>query len=115
MTMRRLCVVLGVVTLALGQSDQSSEPKGPAKGYVPDAMTAAKVVEAVLIPIYGQDSIDSEHPLRAVLKDDIWTVTTTSPCEGPQKANPRTICYGGGALVKLSKTDARILSVTHYK
>lgn len=121
MAIRRLCVVLALSTLALGQNRQSSDPKGPdagyvpATGFVPDATTAVKIAEAVLVPIYGQGQIDSEHPLRAVLKNDIWTIETTSPCEAARGANPGSICYGGGAVVKLSKTDARILFVTHYK
>lgn len=86
----------------LGQNRQSIAPKGPANGYVPDATTAMKIAEAVLIPIYGQGQIDSEHPLHAVLKDDVWTVETTSPCDAARKANPGTMCYGGGAVVRLA-------------
>ena len=88
MAIRPLCVALALVALVLAQGHRSSEPAVgyvPARGYVPDATTAVKVAEAVLIAIYGQDKIDSEHPLRAVLKDDIWTVETTSPCEAAQK------------------------------
>jgi len=44
----------------------------PKDGFVPDAKTAVAIAEAVLIPIYGKEQINSEKPLKANLKDGIW-------------------------------------------
>ncbi len=90
------------VTLASSYSPTGFIPK---EGFVPDKKTAMAVAEAVLIPIYGKKQIESEKPLRANLKDGIWTVTGTLP-DG---------WVGGVAVVKLSKQDARIIDVIHYK
>ena len=116
MGMRLLCVVLALLaSLTIGLNRPSTTPKGPANGYVPDATTATKIAEPVLIPVYGEKQIASERPFHATLKDEVWTVETTSPCEAAQEARAGTVCYGGGAVVKLSKTDARILFMMHYK
>ena len=47
-------------------------------GYVPDSKTAVKIAEAVLIPVYGENQIESERPFEATLKDNIWTVIVRS-------------------------------------
>ena len=39
----------------------------PAGGYVPDALTAVKIAEAVLVPVYGEQKIASERPFKAKL------------------------------------------------
>lgn len=77
----------------------------PKNGFVPDEKTAVAVAEAILIPIYGKEQIDSERPLKAKLKNDIWIVQGSLP-EG----------YDGGvAEVGLSKRDAGIIFVEHTK
>jgi hypothetical protein len=70
---------------------------------VPDAATAVKIAEAVLIPIYGEKQITSEKPLVATLHNGIWTVVGTLPPD----------VEGGVALVEISRRDARILRMTH--
>jgi hypothetical protein len=82
----------------------------PKEGYVPDSTTAVKVAEAVLIPVYGKRQIESEEPFNATLKDGVWIVRGNLPCP-----DPKTSCEGGVAEVKISKNDARILSMIHYK
>ncbi len=62
-----------VVVLACSDFGQSAKP---AKGFVPAAGTAIRIVEAVLIPIYGK-AVAGEVPFTAKLKDGIWTVTAT--------------------------------------
>ena len=77
----------------------------PPHGYVPDAATAIKIAEAILIPIYGQEVIDSEKPLHATLTKGIWTVG------GSLKEG-----YDGGvAVVRLRQKDACIVYVMHSK
>jgi hypothetical protein len=102
-----LCTSL-FATVALGQGYK------PPAGYVPDSVTAIKIAEAVLVPIYGKKQIDSELPLNAQLKDDVWTVTGTLRCPDG-KAGFASVCFGGAAVVQISKTDARILSMEHGK
>ena len=83
----------------------------PTAGYVPDAATAVKIAEAVLIPVYGEQRIASERPFKAKLDGDVWTIDGTLYC-----ADGKTgICSGGTARVRLSRNDARILFMIHYK
>jgi hypothetical protein len=104
-----LCACLLVsVTLAAGQS------YAPPAGFVPDKAVALQIAEAVLFPIYGAKQIDSEKPFTAKLHGDVWTVAGTLRCPDG-KAGYVTVCDGGVAVVKISKSDARILSVMHGK
>jgi hypothetical protein len=93
-----------LITSALAQGYR------PKQGYVPDSATAVKIAEAVLIPVYGKEHIESEEPFTAKLKNEVWTVQGTLHCPDG-KAN----CFGGVAEVQISKDDARILSVIHGK
>jgi hypothetical protein len=99
-----LYLLLGTIGLALNSVD-GQEPLHsykPPKGFVPDSLTAVRVAEAVLVPVYGQAVIDDEKPLRAVLKGGVWTV------RGHIKGGP-----GGVSHVEIAKADARILRMTH--
>jgi hypothetical protein len=98
------CWMLLLAALGLAQDFK------PKEGYVPDSTTAVKVAEAVLTPVYGKRQIESEEPFNATLKDGVWIVRGTLPCP-----DPKTSCKGGVAEVKISKNDARILSMIHYK
>ena len=77
----------------------------PKDGYVPDAKTAVRIAEAVLIPIYGAKQIDSEKPLTGKLNGDIWIVTGTLPSG----------MVGGVAEVKISKQTGEIVGLIHGK
>jgi hypothetical protein len=55
--------------------------KKPAGGYVPDATTAVRIAEAVLMPIYGAKQIGYEKPFDATLDGDVWTVNGTLHCK----------------------------------
>jgi hypothetical protein len=83
----------------------------PTKGFVPDAQTASRIAEAVLIPIYGKAAA-SERPFKAKLKEGIWTVTGTRRC---QENLPGPVYCTGGHSVRLSKDDGRILYVSREK
>ncbi|MFI5088345.1 MAG: NTF2 fold immunity protein, partial [Terriglobales bacterium] len=95
-----------VAALATGhpqtQQRPSFKPKG---GFVPDAETALGVAEAVLVPVYGEKEILANHPFKATLHGDMWTVEGNLDCGGP----PGTTCPGGTAVVKISKTSGQIL------
>jgi hypothetical protein len=94
---------------ALIASELAGQGYKPESGYVPDSQTAAKIAEAVLIPVYGEKQIGSERPFAAKLKDGVWTVTGTLHCPDGN------ICNGGVAEVRISKDDARILYMLHGK
>lgn len=97
-----------IIALAPGQGYR------PKEGYVPDSTTALKIAEAVLVPVYGRKQIESEQPFTARLKDDVWTVSGTLRCPDG-KGGTTTLCVGGVAVVQISKVDAHILSMIHYK
>ena len=77
----------------------------PPNGFVPDSVTAVRVAEAVLTPVYGPDQVARELPLSATLKGKIWVVRGHNPSGS----------VGGAALVEIAKSDARILRMTHGK
>jgi hypothetical protein len=80
----------------------------PKEGYVPNAETAIKIAVAVWTPIYGEETIKSEKPYRATLKDGIWTV------QGLMPDNPlNTPMFGGVAYIEIAKSDGKILLVEH--
>jgi len=105
---RAVCCSVVLVTILQGQGYT------PPNGFVPDSVTAVKVAEAVLIPVYGNEKIESERPFTASLKHGVWTVAGTLRCPDG-KGGFTTDCDGGVATVQISKADARIVSMTHYK
>ncbi len=74
-------------------------------GFVPDEITATRVAEAILIPIYGQSQVESERPYSAKLTGNVWKVIGHLPAG----------VDGGVAEVSIDKRDGRILRVTHGK
>src|ERR1035441_4589826 len=105
-----LAACCGVFFCGMMQSQSYSPPNG----YVPDATTAVKIAEAVIIPVYGRVKIESERPFKATLQGDTWTVEGTFRCPDGT-GGITTECAGGVAIVKLSKTNARIISMIHGK
>ena len=78
-------------------------------GYVPDAQTAAKIAEAISLPIYG-DNIYNQQPFKVTLEaDSIWHIKGTfkDPLFDSKK--------GGVVHVKIRKADAKVLYVMHGK
>lgn len=102
------CFSLLLAELASGQGYV------PREGYVPNSVTALRIAEAVLTPIYGEKQINSEKPFIAKLKDGVWTVQGTLHCPDGT-GGITTHCDGGTAEVRISKTDGRILFMMHYK
>lgn len=87
----------------------------PLSGFVPNEETAVKIAEAVLIPIYGEKKIAEEKPFHASRKGEVWTVTGTLYCSDGKGGRTTQNCAGGVAMVEISKSDARILSMGHGK
>jgi hypothetical protein len=106
--------ILLLCCIALG-TFSSSQGLPPRSGYVPDSATAVKIAEAVLIPVYGKERIESERPFTAELNNGVWTVAGTLHCSDGKGGTTTTLCVGGVAAVKISKADARVLFMMHYK
>jgi hypothetical protein len=109
----RSAAMLCCLFLAAASFGQDATPK---KAYVPDSATALKIAEAVLIPVYGQDKIETQRPFTAKLKDDVWTVSGTLYCAGTQTQFQKFSYPCGGILeVRISKSDAHVLEMLPHK
>jgi NTF2 fold immunity protein len=91
---------------ALDRSLRTAKSIHPKNGFVPDESTAVKIGEAAAAAQYGEVRISQERPFRARLRGDVWTVQGTLHPQG---------AYGGTAVIKLSKTDGRILFMVHQE
>lgn len=101
-------VILGLALVAAYSQTETSPSFKPKEGFVPNAETAVKIAETVLIPVYGEKQIVSERPFKAMLEGDVWKVAGTLYCGAPY-------CNGGTAEVRISKTSGQILHMIHYK
>jgi hypothetical protein len=107
--MRRFIIVNVLIAIGTAYAQTPQIPSfRPKEGFIPNAETAVRVGEAVLIPVYGEKQIHDERPFKATLNGDVWTVEGTVPC-------PSASCEGGAAVVKISKTSGQILFMMHYK
>ena len=109
---RTIAIALAVVAVTVAHSQAKSWHFVPKEGYVPTAVAAIAVAEAVLIPVYGEKTILDERPFSAVLKDGVWIVTGSVRCDGPTSGAP---CPGGAAEVRISKKSGQILKMVHYQ
>jgi NTF2 fold immunity protein len=115
--MKRIALLLLVTALLSWSQDnlkQPSVPKDgvvPKDGFVPNAEVAVTVAEAVLVPVYGKKTVESERPFKATLRGNIWVVEGKVPCEGP----PDAVCPGGAGEVWISKRTGQILFMTHLQ
>jgi hypothetical protein len=82
---------------------QSIHPKG---GFVPDEATAVRIGEAAAMAQYGEKRILGERPFRARLYGNTWIVQGTLHPQGS---------VGGTAVIKVGKTDGRILFMMHQE
>jgi hypothetical protein len=90
---------------------QSQQPKA---GCVPDSSTAVAIAEKALIPVYGEKQIASERPFTATLKGNVWRVAGSLHCSDGE-GGATTLCAGGVAVVRIKKSNGRILSMIHTK
>jgi hypothetical protein len=69
---------VGMLLVALSASaQQQPQAKAP---RIPDAETAFKIAERLLVNTYGRRKIDAEKPLSANLIDGVWFVSGTLWC-----------------------------------
>lgn len=81
----------------------------PSNGYVPDEAAAIAVAEAILVPIYGKESIEGQKPFLVSLQNDVWTVY------GPLPTQKDKLVLGGVFRIQISQRDASVLNHTHGK
>lgn len=78
----------------------------PRDGFVPDENTANLIALAILTNIYGSKKINDELPFQVTLKNGVWIV------EGAPLPENKA---GGVVIIKLLKSDGRVLYVSHGK
>lgn len=107
-TVMSVFVLVGVLwLLPMSMSSQGPETPPP-EGFVPDASTAIRIAEAVMIPIFGQREVETDRPFTATLEKDVWIVESNH--------NLSNLTEKGGVFVaKIMKKDGRILLVGFYK
>ena len=113
--MRFYCVLFSLLLLTVIAPCQTASSYKLTSGFVPDSKTAIAVAEAVLIPVYGKEHVEDERPFTATLKHDVWIVEGTLYCPDGKGEMKTTDCSGGVAVVKISKSDGRILYMLHGK
>lgn len=74
-------------------------------GLVPDSETAIAIAVSIWNPIYGKENIAKQSPFFAYQVSDYWVVTGSLP-QGWK---------GGTAKCVISKKDASVIHVMHYK
>lgn len=91
-------------TVLRGEIDRIYE-----KDIVPDPETAARIAEAVAIPIYGRANIERQLPLAATPKGEVWIVV------GSLHSSWFSRSVGGVVEVQINKRDGRIVAISHGK
>jgi len=91
---------------ALEVSLRGAKSIHPKNGFVPDETTAVRIGQAAAAAQYGEKTIVEEKPFHARLYGDTWIVKGTLHPQG---------VLGGTAVIKLNKTDGRILFMMHQE
>ncbi len=105
-----LAAVSATGSRAAAQERSTTRGYVPETGFIPDSITAVRVAEAVLTPIYSDSVVTRERPFRAKLEDGVWTVVGSLP-----PAKPGEAWLGGVAWVEIRKSDGAILRLWHEK
>ncbi|WP_417266242.1 YbbC/YhhH family protein [Brumimicrobium sp.] len=103
-----IILVLIFMILSLVDSPLSKRDKKqwiPSQGFVPNELTARKIAESILIPIYGKEIIKQKPFNVELIRDSVWVVTGTQ----------NELALSGVAYIEIQKSDCRILKVTHGK
>jgi hypothetical protein len=78
----------------------STENKKPEVFAVRDGAAAVTIAEAVLVSIYGRDSIRKQRPFKVREQDGIWVVYSEPKSSGQ---------FGGTSEVRISKSGCILL------
>ena len=106
-TLVRICAVFAVYSI--GTDALFAQPRMPQswpdQGPVPSEAAAIRIAIKLWSPIYGADHIAREKPYHTTLKHGIWTVSGSIPARA----------VGGAAVLKIRKSDGKILLLSHYR
>jgi hypothetical protein len=109
--MKLFFIVLLLIFPVAGMALDPKNSYVPSEGIVPTKEVAIKIAEAVLVPIYGKEKIESEKPFNVELKDGVWCVTGSIP--KPVKQNG--VVLGGVFIIEIAKNTGEVISVGHEK
>ncbi len=77
------------------------DPFVPKAGFVPDALTAETIADAILAPIYGYHELRHEKPYKINLVHDVWIVEGTLPGNEVGEVIELSIRKTNGAVLHL--------------
>jgi hypothetical protein len=96
------CSIL--VSFAFAQGNQNAKTSPFA--VIQDSVTAIKVAEAILLPMYGEKNFKQYLPLRAYLKEErIWVVESSNKYE----------FLGSTPNIELQRSDCKVLKIAKGK
>jgi hypothetical protein len=103
-----LSLLLGALNVSYAQivtdgPNGKSRVHTPKGGIVPDAETAKKIAEAVLVPIYGAEAINQQKPFDAVLKKGVWHIS----------GKILRGVLGGSFQMEIIQKDGRVVRIFH--
>ena len=75
------------------------------ENLIKDSATAVAIAEPILFNTYGREEILDQRPYEVYLIDSLWYLMGTIP-DGYK---------GGGFEIIINSTDARVMSLRHYK
>ena len=97
------CFLLGLLLLAGNASAQTKATESshatPEAGFVPNAATALQIAKAIWLPLYGKQNYGQQHWQAVLEGDSVWVVGIGGS-------------HKGGAYIRMSKRDGRILEAT---
>lgn len=103
----KLCFVLALVLV--GNASLRAAPhiprSWPDQGPVPTQAAAISIAIKLWSPIYGAGQLADEKPYRATRKDGVWTVMGSIPRGAA----------GGAPVLKIRKSDGKVLLLSHYR
>jgi len=97
--------IVALLTASAMHASSQMAQSWPKQGSIPSAAAAIEVAVKLWSPIYGAEHIARERPYHADLQDGVWTVRGSAP-HGAK---------GGAAILKILKSDGKVLLLSHYK
>ena len=100
--------VVGVLLMSCSKDKKHSYI--PPEGVIPDQHTAVTIAEAILMPIYGKNTILGERPFIATLRNDVWYI------EGSlSQPTNSAVRVGGVAEIEISRKNGTVIRISHGK
>ena len=102
-----LSFLLSIALMTSSLFAESNQGFRPKEGFVPNALTASSIAEAVLIEIYGKQQIEEQKPFIAELIEDQWVLKGNFVKDQDSR--------GGVFTIKINKNSGEILFISHGK